>query len=345
MEQYKICFEDLQKLIAELLKRGYNVLSPSPDYKKFARIKNESEFHLNTAGRPTDISMKECFFPKSESLFFFKRNKDEIELTDVDFKENKTVIIGAKPCDAAAVPVLSKVFNWDYKDEFFNSSVDKTIIIGTACRYKDSFCFCSSVGLSPDSEKGSDIFLVPLKDNFYLMKIITEKGKIFTEEFSWLSTGKTEEIPEKASHEFCDSKFEYINVKTWLDENFSNDFWDVAGELCLGCAQCAYACPTCHCFDIVDENCGYNCGRRVKNWDSCQFGLFTKHASGHNPRDGQSKRYRQRILHKFKYYKDRFDEILCTGCGRCSRGCPVSINILEVLKDIESFKIKEAVKS
>lgn len=101
--------------------------------------------------------------------------------------------------------------------------------------------------------------------------------------------------------------------------------------MCLSCAQCAFVCPVCHCFDIVDEDYSYTEGRRMKNWDGCQFGHFTLHASGHNPRDIQGKRYRQRVNHKFKYYVDKFGEILCTGCGRCSRGCAVSIDIKEIV--------------
>lgn len=341
MEQFKISFEDLQELAAELLKQEYYVVIPSADGKKFAGIKSENNFNLDPAVKPTDISMKEYFFPKSESLFFYKRSKDEFELTDADLKENKTVIIGAKPCDAAAVPVLSKVFNWDYKDEFYNKRVENTVVIGTACRYKDSFCFCESVGLSPYSEKGSDIFLYPVKDNSYLVRPVTEKGGQFIKDHSSVFNNKTDEKPEEIVKDNAKSAFQFHEVKNWLDKNFSNDFWDNVGELCIGCAQCAYVCPTCHCFDIADESCGYDCGRRVKNWDSCQFGLFTKHASGHNPRNDQSKRYRQRISHKFKYYKDRFDEILCTGCGRCSRGCPVSISILEILQDIETYALQK----
>jgi ferredoxin len=336
MEQYKISFDDLHKLAEELLESEYAIVSQSKDGKRFARLEEIASFNINPALRPSDISMKEYFFPRSESLFFYKKTKDETELIDVPKKKQRTVIIGAKPCDAAAVPILSKVFNWDYKDDFFNDRAADTIIIGTSCRYKDSSCFCTSVGLSPDSEKGSDLFLVPLNDNEYLLKLITEKGKKFLQEFQFLLKNKADENPLQG--EASDKhEFDYIKIKNWLDNNFSSQFWDEPGELCLGCAQCAYVCPTCHCFDIVDESCGYSCGSRVKNWDSCQFGLFTKHASGHNPRNDQSKRYRQRINHKFKYYKERFDEILCTGCGRCSRGCPVSINILEVLQNLEGI--------
>ena len=56
-------------------------------------------------------------------------------------------------------------------------------------------------------------------------------------------------------------------------------------------------------------------GKRRKNWDACGFWKFTHHASGHNPRDLQPKRYRNRIMHKFKYYDDKFGQTLCTGCG------------------------------
>jgi ferredoxin len=62
--------------------------------------------------------------------------------------------------------------------------------------------------------------------------------------------------------------------------------------------------------------------------------MFTMHASGHNPRSDQSQRQRQRIHHKFQIYPDKFGELLCTGCGNCSRNCPVDMGVLPVLKTI-----------
>ena len=44
-------------------------------------------------------------------------------------------------------------------------------------------------------------------------------------------------------------------------------------------------------------------GARRKSWDACGFGKFTHHASGHNPRDVQPQRFRNRVMHKFKYYR------------------------------------------
>ena len=74
-------------------------------------------------------------------------------------------------------------------------------------------------------------------------------------------------------------------------------------------------------------------GVRRRNWDTCQTGRFTVHASGHNPRANQNARFRQRVLHKFSIYPERFGEILCTGCGRCTRACPAGMDIAEVLSE------------
>ncbi len=101
----------------------------------------------------------------------------------------------------------------------------------------------------------------------------------------------------------------------------------------MGCGACAYTCPVCHCFDIVDEGNGRE-GVRARNWDACQFPLFTLHASGHNPRHGQGDRQRQRIYHKFHVYPEKFGEILCTGCGNCARNCPVGLGVLPLVTEI-----------
>ena len=121
-----------------------------------------------------------------------------------------------------------------------------------------------------------------------------------------------------------------------LDVNFEHPFWNTIHQKCLACGTCTYLCPTCHCFDISDE-VKKNDGIRLRNWDSCMFPLFTKETSGHNPRTSQKERWRQRAMHKFKYFVDNFNAIACVGCGRCVMYCPVNIDIRKIVEDISKL--------
>ena len=337
MEEKIITKENLIKLSSELVNEGYNVIAPTE--KGYTLMRADTEINLGDDNRPPKGSFKEYVFPKSEPLFYYKKGKTDYEFVDVNLENTKNVFLAAKPCDAASVEILSKVFNWDYKDEFFDIRAENSLIISMACKFHDDYCFCTSVGSSPVSTKGSDIFMITLPDDKFAMRIVTDKGKQFIEKYSkYFSEGNPAES-EKAISEIPipEKSFDSEKVRQWLTDNFESDYWDEVGSICLACGQCAFTCPVCHCFDIEDEDYQYDEGRRMKNWDTCQFEQFTLHASGHNPRDNQAKRYRQRVSHKFKYYVDKFDKILCTGCGRCSRGCPVSIDIKEIVTGINNL--------
>jgi formate hydrogenlyase subunit 6/NADH:ubiquinone oxidoreductase subunit I len=65
------------------------------------------------------------------------------------------------------------------------------------------------------------------------------------------------------------------------------------------------------------------------------------HGSGHNPREQKLQRVRQRFMHKFKYYVDKYgDGVACVGCGRCVQFCPVNIDIRRVGNLMNAFEAK-----
>lgn len=128
----------------------------------------------------------------------------------------------------------------------------------------------------------------------------------------------------------------------WLAAHFDHPVWSTLALRCHGCGACTAVCSTCHCFDIVDEHDTYGRGARRRNWDFCQSAKFTLHASGHNPRQDQNQRLRQRIMHKFSIYPRRFDTVLCTGCGRCARACGAGMNLPEVLGQLVQLAAKES---
>jgi sulfhydrogenase subunit beta (sulfur reductase) len=335
--------EKILKLIKkESLGKLYNHLSGQ--YKIYAPVKTPDqkvEYRYNPGFADvtfdhirSTLSVKNLVFPKVENLLYYTNTKTETDITEIDTNKFQDIVLwGAHPCDTAAFNTLKSIFCWDINDELFLKRLEKLVVIGLGCKTCDEFCFCTSVDLAPDSPKGSDILLSPLKNDNYRAEIVTEKGNKIAascpELFEKYSGEEVivAEVKQKFSHDLVTKK---------LASAFEHPFWVENSLRCLGCGACAYVCPTCACFDIQDETKGKN-GRRYRSWDSCGFGLFTIHTSGHNPRSVQSQRWRQRIMHKFSYMPERNKSLGCVGCGRCSSGCPVDMNIAEQLEVLQSI--------
>ena len=326
--------QNFNTLIDQLIGDGKRVVAPrlNAGTVLYEPLADSAEMIIDQLPRR---SGKEAFFPLCEDIVSYEKEGQKVTLTDIDpARFPETFLVGVRPCDAAAIPVLDAVFSWDYKDQFFLERRKKTTVIGLACTAADDACFCTAVGLSPDEKRGSDLFLSPLQGGGYLCESLTEKGEALLTAYDELFSGeRSAELLPLARPEV--EKVDLAKVKAWLDEHFDDPAWDSIATRCVGCGACAFVCPACHCFDIVDEGTEKS-GKRRKNWDACGFWKFTHHASGHNPRDGQPKRYRNRIMHKFKYYDDKFGQTLCTGCGRCIRLCPVGIDIKEIIDKIGS---------
>lgn len=321
--------EKIESLVDSLLKDKQKVAAPvavSPEKIFFKYLNSPKSMILDSGAMPTN-SVKEFFFPRHEVLYQFEKRGKDIVLQDAEPFTQKQVVFGARLCDFAAIPILEHVFNWDFKDRFFQDRLANTTIVGIACSGGDDNCFCSSVGLSPSTTKGADAILIPIANGEFEVRTYTEKGKA-------LFTGKTtESFKEGVFAKTPEIKFDAKKVQAVLTEQFDSPIWQQTSLRCVGCGACTYFCPTCHCFDMTDDG-NINGAKKVKNWDSCQFALFTHHASGHNPRTDQSQRQRQRIQHKFRIYPEKFGAILCTGCGNCTRECSASLGVRPVLERI-----------
>ncbi len=331
MQKY-ISEQNLNVLLDTLIKSGTRVVAPrmNAGIPLYEPLTSAGEM---VTGQLPRRSAKEAFFPLCEDIMSYVKEGQRVNLVDIDpttFPE--TVLVGVRPCDAAAIPVLDAVFSWDYKDEFFLERRKRTTIIGLACTQADDACFCTAVGLSPGEPKGSDLFLTPLEGGGYTCETHGDKGEQLINSHKELF-GEQNGAKQLPLAEPQGDKIDLKRVKAWLDDHFEDPSWDSIAARCVGCGACAFVCPACHCFDIVDEGTEKK-GKRRKSWDACGFWKFTHHASGHNPRDLQPKRYRNRIMHKFKYYDDKFGQTLCSGCGRCIRLCPVGIDIKAIIEAI-----------
>lgn len=289
-------------------------------------------------------SLKEFFLPATEVLLRYRQTHEGVEIQEVSTEFPAQVILAASPCDAAGAAVLDKVMGWDYRDELWFGRRESTTIVSLLCGLMDRNCFCTAVGLGPDSSKGSDVLLLPVEGG-YLAEVVTEKGEALLSAVPEAS----EEVRSQTDFLRAEARGKVENnlaaipteLPAWLAANFDNPVWKTMALRCHGCGACASVCPSCHCFDIVDEHESSEQGVRRRNWDSCQTSKFTIHASGHNPRGTQIERFRQRIMHKFSIYPTRFGEILCAGCGRCTRVCPGGQDLPEFLGTLSAMAKSE----
>lgn len=280
---------------------------------------------------------KEFFFPQSEKLLAYRQKERQFELVEEKEEERKKILFGVRPCDARSFAILDKLFvNEDYVDDFYKRKRENATVIGLACNSPCTTCFCTSLGSGPFATEGLDLFAIHLGEVF-LFEEISEKGKKLVSKLKEATQKQIEqkEALRKKAEKRLGPPLDLKNLPEKLKDMFEHPLWEELAKKCLGCGICTYTCPTCHCFDIQDEVL-FKEGKRIKNWDSCMFPLFTYHGSGHQPRDKHFQRVRQRILHKFSYFFENFGDIACVGCGRCIRYCPVNVDIrknLEALRD------------
>jgi formate hydrogenlyase subunit 6/NADH:ubiquinone oxidoreductase subunit I len=295
--------------------------------------------------RPANSPPKSVIFPQSETLFSFRFNKDpespqkvavELEET-LDFPE--TIILGGRPCDARGFTVYDRPYlGANRPDPYYKGRREKTTIVTMACQAPSSGCFCTAVGGEPAGKLGSDAIVTEL-DKGYFIEPITEKGKAILQA-PGVEEGSAYKGEAEKKHEAVKAAVKDVfnaggkpQVSAELFE--SPQFWEEAVAKCVSCGACTYLCPTCYCFNMTDEQT-MDKGERIRSWDGCMYCHFTLEASGHNPRPKRFDRFKNRVGHKFRFYPEAYQgEIACSGCGRCIRYCPVSMDIREIVSNLQ----------
>jgi len=333
--------DKLADLAQALVAAGYRVVAPVRD-EDAVRLKVWSPgAEIDLATIPVN-SAKEFLFPPTEVIGRYALDGRDFTTQEARPDAPRTVLLAVRPCDVAGLAVLDAVFNpdraslpgpdrGDCRDAFYIARREATTIVALVCAASDAECFCTSVGGAPDSTRGADAVLQSADGGRrFALSPVTAKGAALVEAAGpTIAEGEARLDPPASVAE----RFDAAAVTEWLGANFESPLWQEWALACLGCGACTHVCPTCHCFDIQDEATRRE-AVRLRNWDSCAMALFTAHAGGHNPRPTQVERWRQRVMHKFRYFPERFGLLACTGCGRCGRICPAAVTMCEACRKI-----------
>lgn len=256
-----------------------------------------------------------------------------------------TVILGIHTCDMHALTLLDKVHATGYTDQHYQARRDATYLVSIECLspcMEESFCKSMGTLTAPEN---FDLHFTDMGDS-YAIDVGSEKGAELLDGFP--SVWEANEEDYDRLNEVLAAKwpnfqyrldFDVTELPDLLAVSQKSPVWDDLGERCLACGMCTKVCPTCYCFDVIDEvDLTLENGTRTRVWDSCQIEKFAVVAGGHNFRTSRGLRQRHRFMRKGKYQFEAYGLIGCVGCGRCAAACLVHITPVKTFNRLHELR-------
>jgi ferredoxin len=316
------------------LMADYAVVGPQAKGPKFAfgSITDPTQLRLDYC--TTILPPKKVLQPQSERLAQFTLGKNPI--VEPVIEARPTVLLGVHTCDLHAIRLLDQAFSDDYPDAHYLERRRQTLIVSMECLEPcDEHSFCKSMG-TLTADEGYDLHLTDLGQG-YAVEVGTEAGERLLSQYAQtreVTDGDTRRLNEVLSSKWprftYRLNFDAAELPALLSTAYDHPLWQELGDRCFACGSCTNVCPTCYCFNTVDDvSLALTEGERRRHWDSCQLDEFARVAGGENFREARAARQRHRFMRKGKYLYERFGALGCVGCGRCVRTCVASISILD----------------
>jgi len=340
--------KDLNKWVEHLMKKA-RLYGPKKKENLFVfrPVKDPEEISLTYI--PTILPPKKYYFPQKEKLIKFNAETFTEEKGTRDPEE--FILFGVHTCDIAGIQCMDVVFRENPADPYYLSRKSKMTIIGIECmKYCDTIASCTSMG-NHVPRGGYDLMMVDIGDSF-ILHVNSEKGENLVKNLRYIREAEEEDMAalsrareEKEKVFKNELKAPLSKIYEAFDGSFKSPVWEDVGRRCVGCGNCTASCPTCYCYDVVDDmELDLTNGTRYRIWNSCQMDDFAKVAGGEDFRKGRDSRQRHRYYRKFKYPVDKFNRYFCTGCGRCTRACVADIKLPETVNSIiDDHRSKNAV--
>ena len=281
-------------------------------------------------------SWKPEFFPPHETVWRATVGDDGVTLEDAPAEAPPVAIVGARPCDLAALDVLDRVLaGGACPDPGYVRRRQAALVVTVECGAPSASCFCTSWQTGPGATAGFDLALTELDadgDHRFLVRAGTDAGARLLESLPHRPATPADEdartlVLDGATDRMTRS-LPTDGLAALLERNLEHPRWAEVAERCLSCGNCTSVCPTCFCSDVHDTSDLTGTVERHRSWSSC-FDRAHSAMHGVTIRPTTSSSYRQWLTHKLSTWWDQFDTPGCVGCGRCITWCPVGIDLTE----------------
>lgn len=312
MKVYNFLKKDLDAFISAISKTQTFIGPKKTNDTRFEVITSADELYLE---KITNFPVKQWFFKQEEPLLQFKGGKVK-ELLPT--KESK-VVFGLRRCDLNSLQRQDMLYMIEQHDPYYSKRRESTIIIGYHCKQGDEWCFCNSLQL----HDYYDLMFYDNQDSF-TVEVGSETGQEFVIKYKQFFFDTDKQLTAKDKKIINTFK---LNT-THIEKIYERQEWKQISDKCVSCGACNFLCPSCYCFEIEDDISlkDLTSVTRKRKWSSCQMPSFTRVAQDHVFRNDHNDMFKHRIYHQLEYFNEKYKETLCTGCGRCIRECPETID-------------------
>lgn len=306
---------------------------------------DDTRSHFASVRDGEKLNLEGHRLPDPVRMFFYQPRE---QVYPVNTGDRKVLIAGVKACDVRGLQVLdTALLEQDFVDPAYQKLREQITLISSDCTTAAPTCHCTLVDGTPYLERGYDLNISRI-DERYLMTIGSTNGEelanlirkhIPVEESSSFHHDVVSENRRKMTSRVKDQNQEYSQRQSYGNlSGQSESAWQEESRKCVGCGGCTNICPTCHCMILNDESSGKDFVK-VREFDSCQLHGYARVAGGGSPRPRMNQRFRHRYLCKFQYMPANFDQLGCTGCGRCIDVCPGGIEFRAVTTRLTGSQI------
>jgi ferredoxin len=319
------------KIFLHGLFREFLVFAPTKEGAKLVINKVSNEEEVDWSGQIPENSWKKVFYPHQEQLFDISDDK----LAESKNTYPKVSALGINIVDLRAFTLYEKVFA---DDVYYQKRRRNTLVVGYSpdwpIDHKKYKVFSHDFENNILEHLIFDVFIVKLKGDSCGYYSGSKDGQRILEKYG-INNYKNIEYAGSTPRTAVDRKM--LRLQEKVIKSADKRIWNELAKICLACGKCSINCPTCFCFDLEDRIDPSN-PSRIRKWGNCFYNDFSLMAGGVKPLDSVREKIYFWYVHKFVRIPREYKMPGCVGCGRCTKACPVGINISKNIANISKMK-------